>query len=178
MGDGYTKFPNDVLDAMTVYKFTRRQYVILLHVARNTYGWGRPYGDRISLTQLSKLTGIGRHHLSGALSDLEKMGVLTVERRDGSVSTIGINSPKNWDKPVPDSGTCTRRGTRTRRGTGGVPKTGTGTCTQNGYTSKKYIKDTIQKKEYTPTLSEEIEARVRAMHPGMSDEELAREGLL
>ena len=178
MDDGYTKVPNKLLDAMAQYKFTQRQYTVLIFVIRNTYGWGKPYGDTISLSRLSRVTGIARHHVSAAVSDLEKIGVLNVERRNGAVSTIGINNPENWDKPVTDLGTCTATGTCPPTGTGGVPKRVTGTCTQKSNTSKKY-KETISKKENRPlSAGEEHAMRVRALHPELSIEELIKRRLL
>lgn len=179
MDESYTKFPNKLLESMIAYSFTRRQYAILLYIVRNTHGWGKPYGDKISIAWIADATGIGKKHVNDTVLDLEKMGVLNIERRDGAPSCIGINGPSEWDQPTPKRGVTPKRGATPEKGGGGTPKRGGGTTPQKrGYT-KERIKDTSSKeRNNVPTFSEDIENRVRAMHPGMSDEELVERGWL
>lgn len=104
--DNYTKFPNEILEAMFAYPFTRRQYAILLCLVRETYGWGKGMGAYISVAKMARQTGIKRVHIYGVVNDLEAMGVITVEHNGrGRASFIGVNFPSHWDQHVPKLGT-------------------------------------------------------------------------
>lgn len=98
--DNYTKFPNDLLEAIIGYKLTAAQVKVMLYVIRKVNGWGKP-SDAISITRIAKKTGYSRRTIITTVSDLEKMGVLEVERHGaGRMSEMRVSAPKNWDQPV------------------------------------------------------------------------------
>ena len=100
MDDNYTKFPNDILDAAIKSRFTATQLTAILYVVRKVNGWGKPC-DRISVTKMAQDAGYTREAMSGAISDLEKMGVLSIERHGrGKQSEMRVNDPEYWDQPV------------------------------------------------------------------------------
>lgn len=101
--DGYTQIPNNILDAMVAYGFTAMQLIVILYVIRKTYGYHK-IEDDISITKMAKETRRDRSWLSRAVSDLEKLNVISVERRGGwRTSTMYVKNPDDWDRPVADS---------------------------------------------------------------------------
>lgn len=68
---GYTRMPNDILDAMPA--LTGAELRMLLAVARKTLGWGKD-SDEISLSQFQKLTGLSRPKVNATLQALLARG--------------------------------------------------------------------------------------------------------
>ena len=50
--DNFTKFQNDIYDALLSYGFTRLQLLVVLYVIRKTDGWHKPAGDYISIRKM------------------------------------------------------------------------------------------------------------------------------
>jgi phage replication O-like protein O len=95
----YTGIPNSMMDALICARFTGREFRIILLIARQTCGWGKPE-DIIAYAQVAKLTGIARRHVVDAMIALKKAGVLVRERRHGRQYPFSwaINpEPSTWD---------------------------------------------------------------------------------
>jgi len=95
----YTGIPNSFMEALICARFTAREFRIILLIAKQTCGWGRPE-DVISYAQVAKLTGIARRHVVDAMIALKKAGVLVRERRQGRQHPFSwaINpEPGTWD---------------------------------------------------------------------------------
>ena len=98
--DKFTKFPNELLVSAAKYEFTATQYAVLLYLVRQTYGYGI-YKRKISISMTAKHLGRKRQVISRAINDMEKMGVITIEReKNGKAPVVWINKPENWDKPA------------------------------------------------------------------------------
>lgn len=153
--DNYTKFPNNILDALIQTRLSAIQMTATLYVIRKVNGWGKP-SDAISVSKMAKETGYSRRRMVGAVSDLEKLGILSIERNgSGKLSDMRVNSPENWDKPVTQMshGTQMSQGRKGHRGVTetsqeGVTHRSQEPVTETSHTKeRKIIKDTIQKKE-------------------------------
>lgn len=98
--DNYTQFPNDILEAIIARRFSAIQLTAIIYIVRKVNGWGKPC-DTISVSKLAKDSGYSRRAMIGAISDLEKMGVISIERQgSGRLSEMAVRDPKYWDKPV------------------------------------------------------------------------------
>src|SRR5882757_2068578 len=64
----YTQVPNDFLDKW-LPELGLAETKVLLVIFRKTFGWHK-VGDQISLTQLQKLTGLERRHVTKAIKKL------------------------------------------------------------------------------------------------------------
>lgn len=99
--DNYTRFPNEILEALIRYKLPgRRHLIVMLYIVRNTYGWHKGAGDHISVKKMAAEIGIKRTALSGVVNDLAKMGLIEVKRSDGHPSFIRVLSPDKWEQGV------------------------------------------------------------------------------
>jgi hypothetical protein len=158
--DNYTKFPNDILEALITTRFTSAQLTAVMYIVRKVNGWGK-LCDVISVSKLAEETGYARNTMIGAVDDLEKMGVITIERHGfGRPSEMSVRDPKYWNKPV----TSTSHVTSTSQVTVGyTPVTSTSQVpvtsrlqvpvTSRLHTKERKIsKDTSQKKEEGPPL--------------------------
>ena len=95
---------NLLFDQIVCTKLTMRETQVVAAIARKTLGfYGREDGDRISASQIAKLTGISRAHVAETLLLLESRAIIT--RRDGGkgrASVISLNLEAAWtSKPVP-----------------------------------------------------------------------------
>jgi phage replication O-like protein O len=83
--NGHTRIANELLEAVTHFDFTKRQYKILLAVIRKTYGYSKKEDD-IGISQLAKMTGLKHTHAALTVRELVEMGVL--KRRDGNYAHV------------------------------------------------------------------------------------------
>lgn len=83
--DGYTRIANELLEAIYSFDFSKRQFRVLLYVARKTYGWHKEM-DYISSTLVANETGMDRANARKTINELKKLNVLSV---DGEL--FGIN---------------------------------------------------------------------------------------
>lgn len=121
--DGFTKIANELLDAIIRSPFSKRQYKVLLHLIRKTYGFGKK-SDDMTVTQIANATGLTRPHASGTLHELIELNtVLKRDGRHGYVLTLNKNY-RQWGCPE----------------TGHRPKTGR-TPSQNGTHNKQSPKE-------------------------------------
>lgn len=74
--DGYTPFANELLEAILKADFSKRQLLVIMTIARMTYGFSRKV-DALSSVQIANLTGINRPKVSETLRELVDMNVVT-----------------------------------------------------------------------------------------------------
>lgn len=147
--NNYTKFPNDILDAVIRHHFTASQMVVILYVIRKVNGWNKK-SDAISINKMAKDTGYSRRWITDVVFDLEGLGVLEITHNgNGRLSEMKIANPKKWHKPV----NCTSQGTVLHRGVNSTSQVDVNCTSQvpencTSHTKeRKERKDTKQKKE-------------------------------
>ena len=84
--DGYTRFSNELLEAIASADLTARQLKVMLAYVRKTYGFNKKT-DRIADEQIAQLTGLSRQNVNKAKKELISMNCLFM---DGN--QIGVNS--------------------------------------------------------------------------------------
>ena len=84
--DGYTRFANELLEAIASADLTARQLKVMLAYVRKTYGFNKKT-DRIADEQIAQLTGLSRQNVNKAKKELISMNCLFM---DGN--KIGVNS--------------------------------------------------------------------------------------
>lgn len=77
---GYTRVANELLDAMCKLHLSGNQWKVFHAIIRKTYGW-RKKRDWITATQIAKMTGMYRSHVSSALAVLAIRKVILREGR-------------------------------------------------------------------------------------------------
>ena len=98
--DNYTRFPNNLLDAIISGGFHGMQTAVLLYIVRKTYGWGKTT-DTISVSKMAAETGYNRTAMIKIIQQLEKDKIISVKRNGaGKLSEMSVNTPDSWDKPV------------------------------------------------------------------------------
>ncbi|HAW7250713.1 replication protein [Escherichia coli] len=83
--DGYTRFANELLEAIASADLTARQLKVMLAYVRKTYGFNKKT-DRIADDQIAQLTGLSRQNVNKAKKELISMNCLFM---DGN--QIGVN---------------------------------------------------------------------------------------
>ncbi len=93
--DGYTRIANELLEAVMAADLTARQLKVVLAVIRKTYGFGKKM-DRITNTQIEKMTGIHHTHICKAKNDMIAMNIIV------SVGNqIGVNKViSEWNTDI------------------------------------------------------------------------------
>ena len=98
--DNFTRFPNEVLEAIISGRYTEMQMTAILYIIRKTYGWHKSC-DSISIKKMAEETGYARRAMLRTITQLEELNVISVERPGiGKTGTMSINSPDSWNKPV------------------------------------------------------------------------------
>ena len=77
--DGFTKIPNEMLDALAMCRLTNYQWRVLCVTFRRVNGWNKS-DDWISLSQFSSATGVERGNVHRAIRNLEDMRIVVVNR--------------------------------------------------------------------------------------------------
>ncbi|EOJ7558012.1 replication protein [Escherichia coli] len=83
--DGYTRFANELLEAIASADLTARQLKVMLAYVRKTYGFNKKT-DRIADEKIAQLTGLSRQNVNKAKKELISMNCLFM---DGN--QIGVN---------------------------------------------------------------------------------------
>ncbi|EIP8711364.1 replication protein [Escherichia coli] len=83
--NGYTRFANELLEAIASADLTARQLKVMLAYVRKTYGFNKKT-DRIADEQIAQLTGLSRQNVNKAKKELISMNCLFM---DGN--QIGVN---------------------------------------------------------------------------------------
>lgn len=167
----FTKFPNDILEALYTRRLSPLHVQIMLYVIRRTYGYGKPR-DRIAISRMAREIGRGRWKASSGVSDLVKMGMLGSETPTRKGRVMWIKQPSEWEITInnmsllcTENGTCAENDTCTENGTvyctendtSDCTEIGTLNCTENGThkrKEKKTIKENILKKPPKPPIEE------------------------
>lgn len=143
--DGYTRFANELLEAMLHFGFSRRELSLMLAIARKTYGYGK-LEDDITVTQLAKIAGLRRQHASSGLSSLEGIGA--VLKRDGKRGYL-LKLNKNYEQwGRPKTGHVPKQDADR-------PKTGRQTVPKRD-TQKKTQKKTTKENPLYPPLPDSV----------------------
>ena len=109
----FTKVPNEILEKVIRFGFTRRELLVVLVIIRRTCGWHKEI-DKLSYSQVSEMTGIDRRTVRRIMLRLGRAGVfLRGDRRPGRAPyDWGIEKRTElWSRDVP-------QGFRERRATG------------------------------------------------------------
>lgn len=85
--DGYTRIANELLEAALCTELTVRQLKIVLAVIRKTYGFNKKT-DRITNTQIEKMTGIHHTHICKAKNELLDRHILVMVGREMGVNKV------------------------------------------------------------------------------------------
>ena len=99
----FTRIHNEILEVITLGKFTIYEYKCLLYLLRKTYGWQKKE-DANSLAQWEDGTGINKRHVARTIENLVKRKVVNRQKRRGrGQSTIyGFNKYfDTWTEKVP-----------------------------------------------------------------------------
>lgn len=119
---GFTRIANELLDAILLAPFSKREHLVVLAVIRKTYGFNKKTDD-MTMTQIASITGLARSHVGETVAGLVEKNVFLI--RDGEHGKVlGISKNyRAWNfEQRTETGSSQNRN---------VPKTGT-TCSQNG----------------------------------------------
>ena len=94
---GHTRIADELLEAITRFDFSKRQYKILLAVIRKTYGYQKK-ADVISSGQLADMTGLHSPHCRAAVKELSELGVLSIKKIGQYQSIELIKDYEKWGK--------------------------------------------------------------------------------
>ena len=135
--DGYTRFANELLEALTALRIPGQELRIVLVIARQTYGWGKK-SDKISYGQIANMTDIPRPRVIEHVKSLVSKKILG-SHNNGTRQplTLWINknfeewepspkketspnhetkpSPNHGDRPSPNNGTHKRKERKERK---------------------------------------------------------------
>lgn len=67
--NGHTRIANELLEAILIADFSKRQQKIILAIIRKTYGYNKT-SDDMTVSQLALLTGIAAPHVSTTIKEL------------------------------------------------------------------------------------------------------------
>lgn len=73
--NGYTPIANELLEQIISFDFTKRQLIVILTIARMTYGYSKK-SDALSGWQIAEMTKLDRSDVSKTISELIKMNVV------------------------------------------------------------------------------------------------------
>lgn len=74
--NGYTPIANELLEQIISFDFTKRQLIVILTIARMTYGYSKK-SDALSGWQIAEITKLDRSDVSKTIAELIKMNVVT-----------------------------------------------------------------------------------------------------
>jgi phage replication O-like protein O len=78
--NGHTRICNELFERIMLHPFSARELKVIMAIIRKTYGYHKK-SDRISLSQISKMTGIrGRNHVAEVLAGLVNKNIVIRER--------------------------------------------------------------------------------------------------
>ena len=75
--EGHTKVANELLDAILLQNFSKRQLKIIFYIMRKTYGWNKSEDD-ISRSQIVAATGLLNPHITKTIQELLEMNVIII----------------------------------------------------------------------------------------------------
>lgn len=87
--DGHTRIANELLEAITLFDFSKRQYKILLFIIRKTYGFNKK-SDQMSLSQIINGTGLDKSSVIKTLAELVELKIIAKQQVNYS-NSISLN---------------------------------------------------------------------------------------
>ncbi len=90
--DGYVQIANELIDAIISYPFKNSELKIVLVIIRKTYGWKKKK-DRLSFSQISKLSRVSIRHTKRVIKNLVLDNVILKEKIANN-NILGLN--KNY----------------------------------------------------------------------------------
>lgn len=127
--DGYTPIANELLEALLKADFSKRQLLVIMAIARMTYGYSRK-ADALSGWQIASMINVDRSHVSKTLNELQELNVINKletgrESHGVLVNEIQINKKyKEW-LTVAKTATVANSATVAKTATVTVAKTAT-----------------------------------------------------
>jgi phage replication O-like protein O len=83
--NGFTPLAHELFQAFYCCKMTEYERVVVMHLWRKTYGWGKK-SDWISNSQFSEETGVPRPHVTRTLTSLKSKMVISASGKKLSVN--------------------------------------------------------------------------------------------
>lgn len=96
---GFTKIPNEVLEALCRTRIPGEARMILDVIMRKTYGFGKKQ-DAIALSQFELATGLTRNNICASINQLSECRFISLHKETGSITTYRINSNFSQWSPV------------------------------------------------------------------------------
>ncbi len=93
--NGFVQISNEIMEDWTRINLSPYQWAVLLHIIRFTYGYNLKQ-NRISITHISRGTGIHLAHVSRALKELKDMGIVTSRGKFRGYH----KDTKDWKLPI------------------------------------------------------------------------------
>ena len=93
--DGYTRFANELLEAIT--KECKEPTAIFFAVARDTYGYKGYKANEISNKRMCELTGIRPAHISRAVKSAVEKGYIFVTKTGDKSHPTDEENLNAWD---------------------------------------------------------------------------------
>ncbi len=130
---------NVLMDKLAAANVTGREARVVAAIARKTLGYRKPGGDTIAASQIAKLTGISRTHVTEILVRLESRGIITRHGGcKGRAATISLNLNTPWE-PVPSTGQVNLSHPRDTSEPKPVPQKGSKPVPSTGHTRVKGV---------------------------------------
>lgn len=121
--NGYTAIANKIMEALAIIRIPGEARQVLDAIFRKTYGWNKKE-DRISLSQLRKMTNLKDHHVIRARKRLISMNLITIKKdHKGSVIYKFQKDYTKW-KPLPKAVVPTKSGSPYQKGESATTKSG------------------------------------------------------
>jgi phage replication O-like protein O len=143
--NGYTAIANKIMEALAIIRIPGEARQVLDAIFRKTYGWNKKE-DRISLSQLRKMTGLKDHYVIRARKRLTLMNLITIKKdHEGSVIYKFQKDYTKW-RPLPKAVVPpTKNGSPYQKGKSATTKKGNRPLPKRVVTKDTITKDTITK---------------------------------
>lgn len=120
--NGYTMIANELVEAFAKLNMSGREWQVLFVILRKTYGYHKKV-DRISLSQISEMTGIAGNDVSKIIKKLESNKIIGVKREGQWSNSHWLNKQwLNWQKGSGQIATYKRKNTKDIIATTSHPK--------------------------------------------------------
>jgi phage replication O-like protein O len=137
--DGHVDLANEIVEQFCRYRISGEEWLVLWSIIRKTYGWKKKQ-DRISLSQLSQMTGMKRQTVLRAINKLSSKKIIGVIKNDDSgINIYSFN--KHFDQWEPLSKKITVSSKKIMP----VIKKDNRVSSKKGHTKDTITKDTITK---------------------------------
>lgn len=171
--NGYTKIADSILEKVASTKLNGTQMRILLIVWRSTYGWHKKEYD-LSLSYLSKATGIHKQQIKKELDKMIQMGIITVVRKhtDTQPRVLGFN--KNYVNGLQSTKTTTV----SEKAYPTVSELTYPTVSEKAYQKKDFNKQYNKEYDSAVKIDNEFDYnRIRKLYPGTKTVSTAKKKL-